>query len=267
MTILCIDDEPFALELLKEAIHDAAPEADLRSFAEPELILEYAKTNACDVAFLDIEMRGMSGLTLAKRLKEHSPKVNIIFVTGYSQYAQDALHLRVSGYVTKPITREKIAEELRNLRNPVTPKKTQQLRVQCFGNFEVYKDDLPLSFSRTRAKEVLAYLIFKRGGACSWQDIAAILYEDEPFGLQQGNRVRQLIVSMTQSLREAGAEDVLVKHRNSISVNPAMVDCDYYRFLSMDVSAINAYTGEFMAQYEWAVFVVGFLDHQKLTLY
>ena len=265
MTILCIDDEPLALDILTEAVRAAEPVATIRAFTEADELLAYAQGHSCDVAFLDIELRDRNGLALAKILKEQNPKINIIFVTGYSQYTGDALHLRASGYVTKPATKAKITEELANLRNPVVEAPSALLHVQCFGNFEAYKGNTPLTFSRTRAKEVLAYLIFKRGSASSWQDIAAILYEDEPYSLQQSNRVRQLMVAMTQALREAGAEDILVKHRNSMAVNPALIDCDYYRFLNMDVSAINAYTGEFMAQYEWAVFVVGFLDQQKMS--
>lgn len=263
MTILCTDDEQFALKSLTEAVRAAAPDAAVKSFATAAALLDFARSNACDAAFLDIEMRDMNGLALAKQLKEYNPRVNIIFVTGYSQYAGDAFGLRASGYVMKPVTPEKITAELENLRNPPLRPDNGKLQVQCFGNFEVYRNGVPLNFPRTRDKEVLAYLVFKRGSACSLRELSAVLYEDEPYTMQQRDRTRQLIFTMTQTLREANAADVLVKRRNSIAVDPEAVDCDYYRFLDMDVHAINAYMGEFMSQYEWAVFTTGFLDRQK----
>jgi hypothetical protein len=65
---------------------------------------------------------------------------------------------------------------------------------------------------------------------------------------------------MMQTLREHNASDVIHKTYNAIALNDQSVDCDYYRFLNMDVPSINTYTGEFMTQYSWAEFVAGYLD-------
>lgn len=81
--------------------------------------MAWAEENVCDVAFLDIQMRSMTGLELAKQLKERQPNVNIIFVTGFSEYTGEAIQLHASGYIEKPVTEEKIRRELDNLRHPV----------------------------------------------------------------------------------------------------------------------------------------------------
>lgn len=138
MTILCADDELLALDILVEAVREAVPEARTEGFLEAEALLEYATEHDCSVAFLDIQMREMNGLALAKRLKDINARVNIVFVTGYDQYTGDALYLRASGYVMKPATKEKILEELENLRNPLPEEASPKLRIQCFGNFEVF---------------------------------------------------------------------------------------------------------------------------------
>ena len=121
MKILCVDDEPLALEMLTEAIEEAQPDADIKPFHKQSELLEEARQNGCDIAFLDIHMRGMNGVELAKKLKEINPKMNIIFVTGYDEYTGDAMRLRASGYVMKPVTKEKLEEELRELRFPIEP--------------------------------------------------------------------------------------------------------------------------------------------------
>ena len=99
MMILACDDERIPLELLSASIREARPEARLFAFGDPMELLDFARQNQADVAFLDIQMYGMTGLELAKRLKDLIPEINIIFVTGYSQYAGDAMMLRASGYV------------------------------------------------------------------------------------------------------------------------------------------------------------------------
>ena len=73
----------------------------------------------------------------------------------------------------KPVTPEDIAEELRNI-GLTTARAAQEkaLRVQCFGNFEVFYQGRPLEFSRSKSKELFAYLVFRRGAACSIKECA-----------------------------------------------------------------------------------------------
>ena len=164
MKILCVDDEALMLQMLEMAIREAQPDADVLAFDEPEDLLDEAKANGCDIAFLDIHMSGMTGVELAKELKGVNPKMNIIFVTGFSEYTGDAMRLRASGYIMKPVTAEAVKEELSELRFPIVPKENALLRVQCFGNFDVFTPDgKPVHFERSKAKEIFAYLVHRHG--------------------------------------------------------------------------------------------------------
>ena len=136
MHILATDDEQSALNILIGAIQEAVPLATVHGFRSPLEALEFMKETPCEVAFLDIQMREMSGIVLARKLKELYPKLNIIFVTGYSQYANEAFALHASGYVYKPVTADKIVVEMENLRTPVKWKE-KGICVNTFGNFEV----------------------------------------------------------------------------------------------------------------------------------
>ena len=85
--------------------------------------------------------------------------MNIIFVTGFSEYTGDAMRLHASGYIMKPVTTEAVKSELDDLRFPIIPKDNSLLRVQCFGNFDVFTPDgKPMHFERSRSKEIFAYL-------------------------------------------------------------------------------------------------------------
>ena len=162
MRMLCVDDEPLMLKMLEMAIKEARPDADITAYRKQAELLEDARKNGCDIAFLDIHMRGMNGVELAKELKTVNPKMNIIFVTGFSEYAGEAMSLHASGYIMKPVTKEKIEQELSDLRFPIIPKKNAKLRVQCFGNFDVFTpDSAHVRFERSKAREVFAYLVHK----------------------------------------------------------------------------------------------------------
>ena len=95
--ILAVDDEPLALGLLVRSIQEACPTAQISKFQSGHEALQALEQTQFDIAFLDIHMRGINGLTLAKQIKDLNPKCNLIFVTGYSEYAADALSLRASG--------------------------------------------------------------------------------------------------------------------------------------------------------------------------
>ena len=93
------------------------------------------------------------------------------------------------------------------------------------------------------------------GSSCSTTEIAAVLFEDEPYDAKQQNYVQLLIYSMMNSLKNAGVADVIVRSRNSLAVNVKLLDCDYYRFKELDAGAVNSFQNEYMSQYYWADFL------------
>ncbi len=256
MRILCLDDEPLALKMLENAVKEAAPSADVSAYRKQMLLLDEAKQNGCDVAFLDIHMRGMNGVELAKELKAVNPKMNIIFVTGFSAYKGDAMDMKASGEIMKPVTAEEVKPALEDLRFPVIPKKNALLRVQCFGNFDVFlPDGEHVRFERSKAKEIFAYLVHKQGSSCTIKELAAALFEDEPYDKKQQNYMQQLTFALMRSLKAVGADAAVIKDFNALAVDPAVLDCDYYRFKELDAGAVNAFQNEYMSQYPWAEFM------------
>jgi len=263
MIILAIDDERPALRLLTDAVSEALPGAEFHGFTKTGEFLEFAKDHPADIAFLDIRIHDMSGLEVAKNLKELQPKVNIIFLTGYSEYKGDAMDLHASGYILKPVTKEKVEEELKYLRQPAEekPEGDYIIQVKTFGNFEALdRNGKPISFDRSKAKEALAYLVYRRGTSVNSRELHAAIFEDGAYDKNSVNYLQQILQSMMRGLRNASAEDAVEKDYDSYRILPDKISCDYYRFLDGDARAVNQYTGEFMAQYTWAEFVNGYLD-------
>ena len=252
MHIIAVDDEKLALDTLMDSIVKTVPEASAVGFRKPEEALAYTCKNACEIAFLDIKMRGMTGLELARRLKEVRGDINIIFVTGYSEYSLDAFRLYASDYLLKPATPDAVRQALEHLRNPVKPEPTCRIRFQCFGNFEVYVDNKPLAFGRAKAKELLAYLVDRMGASATMGELMAVIWEDGADTSSRQSNLRNLIADLKNVLSEAGVGNIIRKSRNSIAIDCESVDCDYYDFLRHIPYAVNAYHGEYMAQYSWA---------------
>ena len=254
MMIFAVDDEPNALEILCRAITEAAPEAEIRFFDRASEALAAAENGVIpDVLFADGDMPGMGGVELAKRLKLRCPNLNVVFATGYDDYMRDALSLHASGYLKKPILAEDIRNELENLRHPVA-QPGKRVRFQTFGNFEVFIDGKPVVFAREKTKEYLAYLV-DRGTVCTSEQIAAAVWEDTV----SSSYLRKLRKDLFDTFRAAGCDEILIRRWNQHGIHTEMVECDYYDWKRGLPGAINAYHGQYMAQYSWAELTHGAL--------
>jgi len=266
MNVIVVDDERMPLENLMRTVEGTLTGATIKGFMKPREALDFVSSSLQkgfdkpDLAFLDIEMGGMNGLQLAKMLKEVHDKINIVFTTGYSEYALDAHAMYASGYLMKPISAEAVTQAVNNLRFPVESLKNHRIRIQTFGNFEVFADNRPLKFMRVKTKEMLAYLIMRKGTMCGNNEIIATIWEDKPNTAALQNQYRHLVLDLTKTLRNINAEEIILKQRGALAIIPDRISCDLYDFLAADTDAVNDYTGEFMAQYSWAEFTNAYLD-------
>ena len=262
MLIFAIDDEPVLLETLRDAIAQAEPRASIRAFPLGKAALCAMEEEGVrpDVIFTDIRMPGLSGLELAIRLKTVSPNSRVVFVTGYEEYAMQAFRLHASGYLLKPVDAEQVREELDVLRRPLEVLQPDKLQVRCFGYFEVFWKGIPLRFGRLQAKELFAYLISREGDACTMEQISTALWENENDLAATGVRIRTLLNDLRATLRSINMENVIVRRRGWIAVDRKEIDCDFYRLLDGDVTALNSFNGLFMQQYSWAELTAGNLE-------
>ena len=132
MRIMAVDDERLALrQFASEA--EELPGVELAGmFSNPLEALETFREDPVEAVFLDIEMPEMNGLVLAERLREISPDVVVVFITGYEQYALDALKIRADYYLTKPYDSRDIGEVLERARL-LSARQKKRVYVRTFG--------------------------------------------------------------------------------------------------------------------------------------
>ena len=108
----------------------------------------------------------------------------------------------------------------------------------------------------SRSKELLAYLIDRKGAGATKKEIALILFPNQEYERRVEDYINKIYREMTRSLDEAGFRDIVVKKRNYYALDPEKIRCDRYDFEKGKASAIKAYMGEYMQQYPWASFKV-----------
>lgn len=255
MIAIAVDDERPMLQALTEAVSASPDIRQVFSFSSCSAALEWLETGNADVAFLDISMRGMGGLALAEKINHLQPGCKIVFCTGYEQYALDAIQLRCSGYLIKPITAQAVQKELDHMKKqPVADK---VLTIKCFGTFEVFHKGQALTFKRTKAKELLAVLIDRNGAGMTGKQICAVLWPEDSDDTKNMDYFRHLMQELRNTLDAVGAGNVLCQERYQYRIDPAQISCDYHSYLQYGVPT---FYGEYMTQYSWAESTCGLLQ-------
>ena len=247
MIAIAVDDEILMLGALVKAV-DASPDIrEVNKFSDCDEALDFVKKNSVDIAFLDINMRGMGGLALAESIVAARPNCKIVFCTGYEEYAIPAFKLHASGYLMKPISAEDVQSEINNIKG--VKQREKLLTVHCFGNFEVYAKGEKLMFKRLKTKELFAFLVDRKGAGMTAKQICAVMFPDDEDDVKNAAYLRQLVMDLKNTLKSVGAENVLRHETPCYRVDTSLIQCDYLTYLE---TGKPEFLGEYMMQYSWA---------------
>ncbi len=264
MRVLIVDNSREWMEQAEASVREIFPEAEIRTCPAGQEAALLAAAGKPDIALLDTDLPDMDGMTLARILQGMQDRLNIIFVSKGPERAAEAFQIHASGYMTGPVTRERILDEMRNLRYDFTPQDREDrermtgLYLRAFGNFEAFYDGVPIPFRYSKTLELLAYLVDRNGAVCSNNEVASVLWEDDP-PQAHVSYFRNLRKDLLETLESLGCADVIVRKWGGIGIRPGMIQCDYYDFLRAageggdeGVRRADMYRGEYMLQYSWA---------------
>ncbi len=265
MRAICVEDEVLLLEMTVTMCQELQRFDEVKGFLRAREALTWLEEHPADVALLDINIPDMDGITLAARIKELHPNMAIIFLTGYDQYAADAFALHAAGYILKPIVRDRLAAEVDyalSLRRALAAP-SARVKVETFGDFRVFADGTEVHFRRSKARELLAYLIDNQGKSVTRAQAIAALWEDREYTRAMQKQMDVVVRSLRSTLREYGISEIFELREGQMRIRPELMDCDMYRFLDGDAEAIRAYRGEYMSAYSWAEMLGGYLTRKK----
>ena len=264
MTAICVDDEILILEMTMTLCQQLSVLDEVMGFCRTQEALEWLKDHSADIALLDIDMPDMNGMVLAQKIQEQSPNTAIIFLTGYGQFALDAFKMHASGYVMKPISRERLAAEVEYAISNRQRQVSSHITIRTFGDFDIMVGGSPVRFSRSKSKELLALLIDRQGSRITRAEAFSILWENKIYDRPMQKQMDVVVRSLRTTLDEYGIGDILELQSGSLRIRPELVDCDLYRFLSGDREAAAAYRGQYMNTYSWAVLTEANIDQRRM---
>ena len=118
MKIIILDNHKLIIAEIKRQVLSVLPKAECTCFTKQREAIEYVRKNHVDAALLDIDMPGLNGIEVAELMCRINPRLNIIFVTGYPEYALQAFSVPVSDFIVKPVSEDALKATFHTLRFP-----------------------------------------------------------------------------------------------------------------------------------------------------
>lgn len=259
MKILCLSDDKGTLAELVALSREAMPDAKITEAGDSETALYGVSRTAYDAVIMEAEWNSLDGMRLARDIHDLSPTSKIVFVTPEKKYALPAYKTRASGYLVMPVLPAELRDELADIGLAVF-KDRHKVNAVTFGNFDLLCDGVSVKFKRSKSKELIAYLIDRRGTPATSSELIVNLWEDKDVDRTTRSMLHSLISDIKKTLSDYEISDILETQHNSFKINESRIDCDYYAFLNGKNSAKRKFTGEYMSSYPWAEMTVGVLS-------
>lgn len=254
MKTIIVDDEMLAIKQFEMECKKIPWVNIAGKFQNAQQALKYAKKEKIEAAFLDIELSGMNGILLGKKLRELYPNLVVIFLTGYDNYTLDALYMKADYYLMKPYSSKDFQDVMENARLLIRRQK-KRVFVRTLGRFDLIIDDQVVDLPNAKAKELFALCVDHKGGHVSMEEAVDKLWEDRIYDERVKNLYRKATMSLRKVFQEYGLEEVFVNKRGSCNINPELMDCDYFDVLEhkkQNLDYKNMLVGTYMPEYSWA---------------
>lgn len=254
MKAIMVDDEQSAVEVFKYEARNIWELDIAGTFYNGSAALEYIGSNDIDIAFLDIEMQGMNGITLGGEIKKKLPDIMLVYMTGHDKcdkYAMSTIDLHAAGLLRKPYSEEDLRYAVESARL-LSRRGKKRIFARTFGYFDLFVEGKPVLFKSAKAKELLALLVDRQGGTVTTDQIIGTLWEDRPNDVSTQSLCSKTCKTLEKELRKNGAGEILISSRGVKCLDTDKFQCDLYMLLEGKQKAAERYIGEYMMEYSWA---------------
>ncbi|WP_336745688.1 response regulator [Paenibacillus sp. y28] len=276
MKALLVDDEHLALQQLKHMLEQEIGGVQVVGmFSDPTKVHEAVRQLQPDVVFLDIHMPGIQGLQLGELLQASYPAVEVVFVTGYDQYALQAFELYALDYIMKPVQLDRLQKTLQRLTDKMgapaaADQNTEAAIICCFKHLR-YKmpgeEPQPLKWRTSKARELFAFLLHNRNRTMDREVLIELLWPSFDV-MRAAQQLYTAIYHIRQTLKGCGLDmisitsgDLEVGYR--LTLHEVRIDTDEWEEqvkqlerISWECAAdhervMNMYEGDYYGEYEY----------------
>lgn len=224
-----VDDELYTLSEICDYLEETGFFAVAGRYQNPLEALNNLPQAMPQVAFIDIEMPEMDGLTLAEKLLEKQPEIMIVFITSWDKYAVRAFDLNALDYILKPVRYPRFLQMVEKIRREIGQKQPlahKTLDIKCFGSFEARIGGALVKWERAKAEELFAFLLTNHGSLMHKEVIIENLWPEYP--VEKALPILQTAICKIRNIFSQLKNEVqLAYHGNCYCLTLKNVQCDY----------------------------------------
>ncbi|WP_152394204.1 response regulator [Paenibacillus guangzhouensis] len=277
MKVILVDDEPLALSRLQKLLERVVSGVEIvASYSDPNEVTLGVLEHRPDVVFLDIQMPEIDGLELGMQIQTVVPGTEIVFVTGYDQYAVRAFELYAVDYIMKPVQLERLNQTVMRVMDKMNlkgTKETQDLNTPMVCCFEQIRFQLNamktqnVKWRTSKAQELFAYLLHHRKRVVSRNLLLELLWPDTP----EDKAVQYLytaIYHIRQTLKNYRMDSISIRigeletgyrlDMGNAHVDTELWEKDLKQLGRLDADTVDShehvlkmYTGDYLGNYEY----------------
>lgn len=254
MRCIIVDDEPI---MIKKFLRLSEGIPDLHIVGQFDYAgdaLEYAQNHPVELAFLDVAMPVINGISLAKQLRAFRPDILIVFISAYDEYIRDFNEIGGDYYIVKPYSKNTIEMTMERIRL-IAQRQQKELYIQTFGNFLVLRNGRPLPFTG-KAKEILALVVTRRGKEISNEEIFRTIWDGRHYSNDNMGVYYNALRRLKQTLAKENLSSLLLSTSRGQMINTALFDCDYYAWQDKNMGARDKFEGSFLSEYSWGEYLL-----------
>ncbi len=230
-------------------------------FAEIESAKKFVFENQLDVVLVDCE-EALDDRAFFSFVKTLYPHILTGLITRDALQGGIALQEGVNHILFKPFIEEDVAYMLDTL-SLLCAHNTPKVFVQTFPNFDVFVNSVPVVFQTKRAKELLAYLVFRRGALVPAHEIISHMFEEFKGNVSECSSYRMALKALKETLQKYNISYIVKQSQRQYAIVPHTFSCDYYSFLEAQTSSMFDFQGAFMTEYTWAEDTLYALEERK----
>ncbi|GLI07801.1 hypothetical protein YDYSG_38310 [Paenibacillus tyrfis] len=277
MKAILVDDEHLALIGLKKAIEREANEVEIvATYSDSTQVMAGVLAHRPDVVFLDIHMPDINGLNLGKLIQATVPGTEIVFVTGYDQYAVQAFELYALDYIMKPLQKERLRQTILRIKEKLAIRGTRKTQdatspmICCFNQLQFKlpgMDAQNVKWRTSKAQELFAYLLHHRDRTISRSVLLELLWPE----LEEAKASQHLyttIYHVRQTLKNSGMDTIRINSGNleagyKLDIGEAQVDTEEWEYAMRQLGVLDAgtvdayehvlnlYKGDYLGKYDY----------------
>lgn len=232
---MLVDDEQAMLIILKRLLVRMEGVDVVGSFRNGADALDRLRSEAVDLAFVDIQMGGEDGVGLARQMLALRRELKIVFVTSHREHALDAFDLGAFDYIVKPVIFERLEQTIKRVagerRSAVAAasETANRLTVKGLGGMTVRSRQGDVKWISGKSAELFAYLLLQRDKGAARDRILEDLFDGMP-NRQTNVYLNTVVYQLRKTMKLHGQEAAVVSLNDRYKLDPEAVEADFIVF-------------------------------------